>query len=252
MIETIYAGMAIPEACQLGRRVYKKQFMENAAMGTADKKAFNEDVDTVYWQYTLKPTTIPIQPYEDAEREYLELNILQVNVRNDRRTKRLAELIHRVIPYPMLLLFYGQEQVALTAADKRINRADSDKIVVETVYDTGWLPLAEPTSWQADFWADFCVPNFSYQNFYAFHQDMVRRIVALNRAAYTGQYILASKKLLSVAEQMHKLAQMEQLEQEQTQIRNKLKKEKNLGTQVQLNVRMKQLADQIAEIKSTL
>jgi hypothetical protein len=252
MIETLYAGMAIPESCRLGKRLFKKQFVANSTLSAADQKAFNEDVDTIYWQHTLKSTTIPIQPYEDAEREYLELNLLQANLRSERRYKRLAEIMHRAIPYPLLLLLCWQEQVALTVADKRINRADSDKIVVEAVYDTGWITLEKSTASQAEFLADFCVTNFSYQNFYAFHQDMVRRIVALNSAAHTGRYALNHRETMSVVKQVARLNQLETLEQEQTEIRNKLKKEKNLGTQVQLNVRMKQLADQIIEIKAAL
>lgn len=245
MIEMLYDQMAIPETCQLGKRVYKKQFVENATMSAADKKIFTDDVETIYWQYTLKPTTIPIQAYEDAEREYLELNVLQVNLRAGRRYKRLAKLIHRAIPYPMLLLFQWQEQTALTMADKRINRADSDKIVVETVVDTGWLALAKPTPPQADFLADFRIPNFSYQNFYAFHEDMMRRIVALNNAVYTGRYTPNKGRPLPVEEQVQKLAQLEKLKKEQAELRNKLKKEKNLGTQVDLNIRIKQITDQI-------
>jgi len=252
MIETLYAGMAIPESCQLGKRVFKKQFVENAALGAADKKAFQEDVDSILWQYTLKPTTIPIQPYEDAEREYLELNVLQVNLRHERRYKRLAEMIHRAIPYPLLLLLSWEMQVAITLADKRLNRADSNKIVVETMYDTGWLTLAALTDWQADFLVDFRLPNFSYLSFYALHQDMVRRVVALNSAAYTGHYQLRPRDTGPLTLRVTQLVQLEKLEQEQAEIRNQLKKEKNLGKQVNLNVRMKQLADQINILKNQL
>lgn len=252
MIETLYESMAIPESCQLGKRVFKKQFVENATLGATDKKAFQEDVETITWQYTLKPTTIPIQPYEDAEREYLELNVLQVNLRRERRYKRVAEIIHRAIPYPLLLFMTWEAQVALTLTDKRLNRADSSKIVVETMYDTGWLTPTELADWQADFLADFRLPNFSYLNFYALHQDIVRRVVALNSAAYTGKYQLKPRETGPLTLQVAQLVQLEKLEQEQAEIRNQLKREKNLGKQVNLNVRAKQLADQIREIKRSL
>ncbi len=252
MIDTLYAGMAVPDACQLGKRVFKKQFVENATLGAADKKAFQADVDSIIWQYTLKPSTIPIQPYEDTEREYLELNVLQVNLRSERRYKRLAEIIHRAIPYPLLLIFSWQEQVALTVADKRINRADSHKVVVEGLYDTGWLTLDQLSQWQTDFLTDFRLPNFSYHNFYALHQDMIRRIVALNSAAHTGRYALRRHEIMPLAEQVAWLDQLEQLAQEQAEIRSQLKKEKNLGKQVNLNVRLKQLAVQSDTLKNQL
>ena len=58
MTDALYASMAIPAACQLGKRVFKKLFHENAKLGATDKKAFREDIDTITWRYTLKPSTI--------------------------------------------------------------------------------------------------------------------------------------------------------------------------------------------------
>jgi hypothetical protein len=45
---------------------------------------------------------------------------------------------------------------------------------------------------------------------------------------------------------------MGKLQQERTETRNKLKKEKNLGTQVQLNTRIKQITDRVAAITKEL
>ena len=45
---------------------------------------------------------------------------------------------------------------------------------------------------------------------------------------------------------------MDKLQQERPETRNKLKKEKNLGTQVSLNTRIKQLSDRIAAIRTEL
>src|SRR5680860_494466 len=99
MTDALYASMGIPDACQLGKRVFKKPFHENAKLGATDKKAFREDIDTVTWQYTLKPSTIPIQPYEDDQREYHEVAVLHVNLKTRKRTARIAEIMHRAIPY---------------------------------------------------------------------------------------------------------------------------------------------------------
>jgi len=92
-----------PEECRLGKRVFKKLFHDNAKLSSADKKALQDDVDTILWQYTFKPTTIPIQPYVDDQREYAEIVVLQVFLRNLKRYKRIIEIIHRAIPYPMIL-----------------------------------------------------------------------------------------------------------------------------------------------------
>ena len=55
MTEPIYKYLALPESCFLGNRVFKNLFLKNAQLGVTDKKAFDQDVDSILWQYTLKP-----------------------------------------------------------------------------------------------------------------------------------------------------------------------------------------------------
>ena len=63
-LEQFYQNMAVPEACALGKRIYKKQFYENGQLNAADKKAFVEDIEGIEWRYTLKPSTINIPKLE--------------------------------------------------------------------------------------------------------------------------------------------------------------------------------------------
>ncbi len=71
-------------------------------------------------------------------------------------------------------------------------------------------------------------------------------------AEYSGHYALEIPNGLSVDDQVRKLKQVEKLQQEKSEIQGKLKKEKNMGTQVQLNTRIKQITDRIEEIKAAL
>ena len=120
------------------------------------------------------------------------------------------------------------------------------------MHDTGWISLGAPEPWQTDFLNDFCITNFSYRNFFAFYQDIVQRIVALNCAVHTGRYALVTENSTSGRDRVEALRLLETLAQELIEIRNKLKKEKNLGTQVRLNTRIKQITDRIEAIKPKL
>ncbi len=246
-LDQFYQNMALPEACALGKRIYKKQFYDNGQLNATDKKAFVEDIESIEWRYTLKPSTINIPKLEDETHEYLEVAILQVLLTASGRSARIAMAMQKAIPYPVLIIFVCGGQLALNVAEKRINRSDSNKIVVETVHDTGWISLQEPEQWQTDFLNDFKATNYSFRNFYDFYIDIVKRIIALNCACHTGQYSLGTS-----VDRVEALRQMEKLQQERVETSNKLKKEKNLGTQVQLNTRIKQIAENIEAIKSEL
>ncbi|PRX08763.1 UNVERIFIED_ORG: uncharacterized protein DUF4391 [Martelella mediterranea] len=254
-IEGFHQNLAVPEACFLGKRLFKKQFYEHGQLGAADKKAFVEDIETIEWRYTIKPSTINIPKLEDDTHEYLEIAILQVVLTASDRHLRVGSVIQKAIPYPLIIFFVCGSRLAVHAADKRINRADANKIVTENTYDTGWIDLAAPGAAQSDFLADFRVTKFSYRNLYDFYQDAVARIIALNCAAHSGHYALhpeSGEAPKNKGDRLQALRQIEKFHQERSELRNKLKKEKNLGSQVSLNTRIKQLTDRIDAARNEL
>lgn len=254
-IEKFHQNLAVPEACVLGKRLFKKQFYEHGQLGATDKKAFVEDIDGIEWRYTIKPSTINITKLQDDTHEYLEIAVLQVVLTVADRHLRIASVIQKSIPYPLIILFVCGSRLAINAADKRINRADANKIVTENSYDTGWIDLAAPNAEQDAFLSDFRVTNFSFRNLYDFYQDAVARIIALNCAVHSGRYALqsvADETRKGKTERLEALRQIERFQQERNELRNKLKKEKNLGSQVNLNTRIKQLSDRIEAARNEM
>ena len=252
MIEALYEKMMIPESCRLGKRVYKRLFHENAKLSATDKKALRDDVDTILWQYTFKPTTIPIQPYEDEQREYHEVALLQVNLKQTGRVNRLAEIVHRPIPYPIFVVFVSDTICSISLAYKRFSQAAKEAIVAEGFQATAWLDLLNPTENQAAFLESLDISTWSHSHFFAFYRAAMDRVIALACAEHSGHYSLVIPNGLSVDDRVNKLKQVEKLQQEKSDLQGKLKKEKNLGTQVQLNIRIKKIADCIEAIKNEI
>lgn len=252
MIEPFYEKLAVPDSCYLGKRMSKRMFYENAQLNATDKKAFTDDIDRITWMYTLKPDTINISRYEDEEREYHEIAVIQVNLKQPQRYKRLAEVIQRAIPYPMLLVFADGSKVALSLADKRINRADREKIMVASFHNTDWFDLATPVEYESQFLDSCTVKAFSYNHFLAFYSDLTKRVVALNCAVHSGRFTLGEDDEKAIVLRLQDLAELDRLHQESATLRGQLKKEKNLGTQIQLNTQVKHISDRINSIKTCI
>lgn len=257
----LYEKLAIPDSCYLGKRIFKKLFYENTRFNASDKKTFSNDIEAIEWRYTLKPETINISRYEDDEREYFEVAVIQIKLKESKRYKRIGQLVQRAIPYPLLIVFKHEDTVAFSVAAKRINRADRAKILAEELQETAWLSLENPTDYEKDFLGKITITNFSYNNFYEFYNDLTDRITALNCAVHTGCYSLTTNNTddtetaekaghyaSEAANRLERLLTLERLQQEKTELRNRLKKEKNMGTQVQLNTRVKKLSDRIKAI----
>ena len=255
MIDDLYKRLAIPDACHLGKRVFKTLFHEHAVLGITDKKAFAEDIDTITWQYTLKPTTIPIQPYTDDQREYLEVAILQVDLKTLRRTGRIVEIIHRAIPYPVVLVVAAPQEDAprflLSLAPKRFSQAEKGVLVAEDFRTTDWIDPAAPTPVQAAFLDSLAIPGLPHTHFFAFYSALVDRLVALECARLTGEF-----RLESAAEQpdsrRQRLAACHGLEVQIADHKAAIKAETQFSRQVELNTKIKQLEQQLRQESACL
>ena len=100
----IIAALDLPAGARVARRVPKSLLVENGAPTAADKRHINEGVEELFWLAALKPTTIGVPEYRDDVREYLEIAVVRLSLRASAKVGRLVELVHRAVPYPVLLL----------------------------------------------------------------------------------------------------------------------------------------------------
>jgi hypothetical protein len=251
MSELLYHFLNIPESCRLGKRVFKKLFEENADLGVADRSALRDDLDSVTWAYTLKPSTIQIPPYEDAEREYLEIALLQADLRTPQGADRVARIIHRAIPYPVILIFNLQspinnQQCRISLAHKRFSQAAKRTIVAEDFLATGWIDLAEPTPHQQAFLASLRVADLPHTHFYALYVALTDRLIALDCADLSGEYRVEPIPERRIQRREH-LTVAHALTVRISGLKAQIRKETQFHRQVELNTLIKELERQLRE-----
>ena len=256
-INAFFEHMAIPKSCELNKPIYKKMFLDNGALDVTDKACIKDDIDKVRWLYTLKPSTINIAPYVDNEREYPEVAVLHVELSNPKRIKRIANFINRSIPYPLVLIFTciieGKDTLAISLADKRINQADKEKWVIEDSINTDWIELNGQTEIQSEFLNSLTINSLPFKNFKEFYHALLNRVIANNCASHSGKFSLDNPdEAENGIGRLSKLRELEKLDIKKAEIANKLKKEKQMGKQVELNTQVKQINDRIALIKGSL
>lgn len=251
MIDTFFQSLAFPKSCHLGKRVFKKLFVENAPLTAVDKKSMQNDVDGIMWQYTLKPTTIPIKAYEDSEREYIEVAVLEVAMKNQRSCTRLAEVIHRAIPYPLLVVFSFENSCSLSVAPKRFNQAEKGAIVVEKHFTTDWIDLGNPTAFDQAFLDSLAVSELPHTHFLALYSGWVNRFIARECAMLSGTFQIAPKSQ-DHEERRQRLAACHELEARIAELKASLRKELQFNRQVELNTKIKTTEKQLQQLAATL
>tara|TARA_R110002095_G_scaffold150072_4_gene129652 strand:+ start:270 stop:1115 length:846 start_codon:yes stop_codon:yes gene_type:complete len=262
--------LAVPKACEINKLIFKKMFLDandgkKAILDSADKKALKDDIDKIRWLYTLKPNTINIAPYKDQEREYPEIAILHIELAQSERLKRIAHFINRAIPYPLVMLFTCEagsaQNLALVLADKRINQADKEKWVIEDSIHTRWITLISVSSAEYEFFESLKISKLPFTNFFALYQALIERVVAVKCAEHSGIFSIekaatssqkSSSQKTSSTVRLDKLRELERLGAQRSEISNKLKNEKQMGKQVELNTQIKKINDEIANIQGSL
>ena len=225
-----YRFLNISDSCFIGNTIYKKLFYENADLASGDKSLFTDAINKITWVYCLKPETINIPPFKDQVRDYPEIEVIEVDVNKDYKLKRIAEIIMRTIPYPMLLIFKWEDKKQLYVAHQRVSQSDSSKNTIEEFISTDWLHN------NSALFAKLDVKQMRFTNFFALYSDIVDAI-----SIYKVSDVIADNTSITGAEARALSAQIEDIEGQITSLRAKLKKESQFNRKMELNIEIKRL-----------
>jgi len=96
--------------------------------------------------------------------------LLQVNLKKAGRVKRLAEIVHRAIPYPLSVVFVSEMACSTSLACKRFSQAEKEAIVAEGFLAKGWVDLLNPTENQVTFLKSLTISTWPHTHFFAFYR----------------------------------------------------------------------------------
>ena len=151
--DALIEALDLPASSRVDQRVPKKLLLENGAPTAADKRVINDGIEELLWLAALKPTTIGVPAYRDEVREYLEIAVLRLTLRATAKAARLVELVHRAVPYPLLLLteqVHHDARPGLSAAHKRWSQGEAGKTVLEgDVVAAEWDAERDAERWPA-------------------------------------------------------------------------------------------------------
>lgn len=236
----LVAALNLPAGACVDQRVPKKLLVENGAPTAADKRRINEGVEEVLWVAALKPTTVGIPDYRDATREYLEIAVLRAALRPGAQAGRLAELIHRAVPYPVFLVSSEGDSLGLSLAHKRWSQGETGA----TVLDGPVLVADLGSALDAKLWQSFgnALPlaRQSRTNLHALYQGWIDTVTALLAARLTGVFAPAASP--EEAESRRRaLEECARLEAQMAGLRAAAAKEKQVARRVELNLELKRL-----------
>lgn len=251
VVNSLIEALDLPASSRVDQRVPKKLLLENGAPTAADKRLINDGIEELFWLAALKPTTIGVPEYRDEVREYLEIAVLRLTLRTKAKVTRLVELVHRAVPYPLLLLTEQGERPSLSAAHKRWSQGIAGKTVLE-----GDIVAAEwDTEYDGERWPAFrdalALGKEPRNTLFLLYQGWIDTLLALQAARLTGAFSVAANAEHAAARR-DALKECSRLEAEIARLRATATKEKQMSRRVELNLELKRVEAAIVAARAKL
>ncbi len=234
----LIAALDLPDAALINQRVAKKLLLENASPTAADRKLIQNAVEEITWVAALKPTSIGVPEYRDEQRSYLEVAVLATRLRETGKVRRLAELIHRAIPYPVMLVFSDGNELMLSLAHIRcaLNEVDETVLDGEPIREQ----LSDEQSGFSDFLQALSLRRQPRTNLRALYQGWIDTLTAWQVRSITGCFVVSSTAA-HAAERRAALHRCQEIDDEVSRLRLVAKKEKQMARQVTINLNIQAL-----------
>ena len=230
----VIAALQLPGEARIDQRITKKLLLERSRGTAAQKRSLQDGIEELLWVASLKPNTVGVSAYRDEGREYLEIAVLLVRLRESAKANRLAELIHRAIPYPIFLVSERGAELSLSLAHKRWSEAEHGETVAEEV---DLILLGDE---DANFLESLGLAGLRAEDMRGLYQGWMDRVTVLHASRLWGTY--------NVPKTTHEAALLRQgrvrhavLARELAGLRAQAQREVQISRRVELNLAVKRI-----------
>lgn len=251
-MKDIYDFFELPKGCYVNSRMPKNIFNNNPEfeLRKEEKSILKDEINSIYFEYSLKPSLLNIPSYEDKDVRYEEIEIFKVNINNENKYVKVCELLQKYIQYPMLIIVEHNNFIKINLAVKKINKIDRNKLMIEEMIYTEWIDKDNLKSKEISFFNSLSISNCNTNNIFTVYKDYINCVKNFITSKYSNEFKI--KSIEEVSNNSEVLDKINNLENEVDILKKNIKKESNMGTKVELNVKIKKIEKQIASLKNTL
>ena len=217
--------LQFPETTQVNTRIPKQKFYENLSVKPAVKRFFVEQIKAIVWRKKIAPSTMNLAAGEAVT----EIEVFEIKLNGPGLDESVLRQIDQGIPYHILFLLEYEGKYQAWTAYKEAAEAGNNAFKVGPYYHTGWLSEeALPLS------VDGLDTDAVYEGF-------VRQIRGDSERGIRDSE-------LSLRELVERDERRKQLQKQIAALQNKVRTEKQLNKQVQLNKELKRLKNKVEEL----
>lgn len=247
-VENVISAFALPSGSLVNQRIPKKLLVENGGVTAADRRRLTDGIAEVTWSAVLKPETAGVPAYRDDHRDYLEISVVTAALRPGESPVRIHELVHRAIPYPVVLVTEQDSALALSLAHKRHALNEPGKTVLD---GEALCTDLTGTPAQSEFLAALAISVQPRTDLKALYQGWIDTVIALHAARITGAFHKSPTPQHAEGRRVA-LGECQRLEAEIARLRAVASKEKQVPRRVDLNLELKRVRCAFEQQKALL
>ena len=243
--------LQLPAACLLEQRLTKVFLTQNFPLRAPEKKLLEKGILEMHWLASIKPACCNVAPFEDEDYSFEEIQVIIVAVKNiEKQGSAAAGLLHKYIPYQLLVVAYDTEQFFWSLADKKRSRADAQKRVVESQTESPLMSQHYQGEAEAAYQKQLSFAQADKTHLAALYRHWWAATVEMQAARRRGSYQPVRYEQTQVNQRL--LQEIRDEEYELNALRVQMKKLKQMGDRVALNSRIKEQKDHIKALENKL
>lgn len=219
--------IGLPKGTEFNRRIPKQKFYENISVSPTLKRVFIDQIKVIYWRNKVAATTLNLAPGDTVT----ELEVFEIRLNGQQLDESVLRQIDKEIPYHILFLLEYEGKYQAWTAYKEAAASGTNAFKVGTYYHTDWMTEAE---------LPLKVDGLSVDKVY---ENFVRQIA--------GDALRSEEdKVESLKESVERDNRRQELEKQIAALQTKVRKERQLNKQVQLNAELKKLKKELEVLSS--
>lgn len=208
--------LGLPKSTEFNRRIPKQKFYENISVSPSLKRMFIDQIKGIYWRNKVATTTLNLADGDIVT----EIEVFEIQLNDQQPIEAVLRQIDKEIPYHILFLLECDGKYQAWTAYKEATCSGNNAFKVGTYYHTDWMEESE---------LSLKIDGLNMDKVY---ESFVRQIAG---------DALQTESNESLKESVERDAKRQQLEKQIATLQAKVRKEKQLNKQVQLNAELKNL-----------
>ncbi len=215
--------LGLPKSTEFNRRIPKQKFYENLTISSALKRIFVEQIRVIWWRNKIAPATMNLAVGEAVT----EIEVFEVCLSAPQLDEAVLRQIDKEIPYHILFLLEYEGKYQAWTAYKEATGSGTNAFKVGSYHHTDWMEEAAlPLK------LDGLNTDKVYENF-------VRQIAGEALTSGAGE---------TLKESVERDTRRQELEKQIAALQVKVRRERQLNKQVQLNAELKRLKKELEEL----